>query len=46
MSINKEMDKEDIVDIIMEYYDSVIKRNKIVSFSEMWIDLDRLCQTE
>ena len=34
MSINKEMDKKDIVDIIMEYYDSVIKRNKTVSFAE------------
>ena len=46
MSINKEMYKEDIVDIIMEYYDSVIKRNKTVSFAETWIDLDSAIQSD
>ena len=46
MSINKEMDKEDVVDIIMEYYESVTKRNKIMSFAETWIDLDFAIQSD
>ena len=29
----------------MEYY-SVIKRNKIVPFAEMWMDLDTVIQTK
>ena len=39
MSINRGMDKEDVVYIyiyILEYY-SVIKRNEIVSFVNGWI---------
>ena len=30
----------------MEYYDSVIKRNKTVSFVETWIDLDSAIQSD
>ena len=29
----------------MEYY-SAIKRNKIVSFAEMWVDLETVIQSE
>ena len=39
MSINRRMDKEDVVHI----YNGILphhKRNKIVPFTEMWIDLE------
>ena len=40
MSINRGMDKEDVVYIYtMEYY-SAIKRNEIGSFVEKWMDLE------
>ena len=40
------MDKEDVVYIYtMEYY-SAIKRNKIGSFVEMWVDLETVIQSE
>ena len=39
MSIDIEMDKEDIVHIYMEYY-SVIKRNEIMQFVATWMDLE------
>ena len=42
------MDKEDVVHIYiytMEYY-SAIKRNKIVQFSETWMDLETVIQSE
>ena len=39
------MDKEDVVHINMEYY-SAIKRNKIGSFAEMWMDLESVIQSE
>ena len=40
------MDKEDVVYIYtMEYY-SAIKRNKIVPFAEMWMDLETVTQSE
>ena len=47
MSINRGMDKEDMVHIynIMEYY-SAIKRNKIGSFAEMWIELEIVILSE
>ena len=46
MSINRGMDKEDVVYIYtMEYY-SAIKRNEIGSFVEMWMDLETVIQTE
>ena len=41
MSINRRKDKEDVVHYTMECYPA-IKRNQIVPFAEMWIDL-RLC---
>ena len=46
MSINRGMDKENVVYIYtMEYY-SAIKRNKIGSFVEMWVDLESVIQSE
>ena len=47
MSINRGMDKEDMVHIynIMEYY-SAIKRNKTGSFAEMWIELEIVILSE
>ena len=40
------MDKEDVVHIYtMEYY-SAIKRNRIGSFVEMWLDLETVIQSE
>ena len=44
MSINRGMDKEDVVHI----YDgiSVIKRNEIGSFVVMWRDLESVIQSE
>ena len=39
------MDKEDVVHIYNEYY-SAIKRNKIGSFVEMWMDLESVIQSE
>ena len=44
MSINKGVAKEDVVYIYtMEYY-SAIKRNKTVSFAEMWMDTETVIQ--
>ena len=45
MSINRGMDKKMWYIYIMEYY-LAIKRNKIVPFTETWIDLDLVIQTE
>ena len=52
MSINKRMDKEDVVYIhththiyIVEYY-SVIKRNKIVPFVETWMGPETVTHNE
>ena len=46
MPINRSMDKEDVVHIYtMEYY-SAIKRNKIGSFVETWVDLETVIQSE
>ena len=39
------MDKEDVVCIYMEYYPAM-KKNKIGSFVEMWMDLETLIQCE
>ena len=39
------MDKEDRYIYTMEYY-SAIKRNEIVPFAEMWIDLKTIIQSE
>ena len=45
MPIDRRMDKEDVVHIYNEYY-SAIKRNKIGSFVEMWMDLETVIQSE
>ena len=45
MSIDRRMDKEDVVHITMEYY-SAIKRNKTGSFVKMWMDLETVIQSE
>ena len=45
MPINREMDKEDVVHIYGEYY-SALKRNRTVQFSETWMDLEAVIQSE
>ena len=45
MSINKGMDKEDVVHI----YNGILlnhKKNKTGSFTEMWMDLESVIQSE
>ena len=44
MSINREMDKEEVVHIYNGIL--VIKRNEIGSFIEMWMDLETFIQSE
>ena len=45
MPIDRGMDKEDVVHIYKGIY-SAIKRNKIGSFVEMWMDLESVIQSE
>ena len=45
MPIDRRMDKEVWYIYTMEYY-SAIKRNKIGSFVEMWMDLETVIQSE
>ena len=46
MSINRQMDKEDVVHIyIMEYY-SAIKKNEIMPFVATWMDLEIIILSE
>ena len=40
MSINRGKDKQDMVHIHNGIYHSAIKRNEIVPFAEMWMDLE------
>ena len=46
MSINRGMDKEDVVHIYNGIYDSAIKGNKTGSFVETWMDLESVIQSE
>ena len=45
MSINREMDKENVCTYTMEYY-SGIKWNEIVPFTETQMDLETVRQSE
>ena len=45
MAINREMDKGEWYIYIVDYY-STIKKNRIVSFTEMWMDLETVKQSE
>ena len=45
MRINRRMDKELWYIYTMDYY-SAIKRNKIESFVETWMDLETVIQSE
>ena len=46
MPINRGLDKEDVVyKYTVEYY-SAIKRNVIIPFAEMWMDLGTVIQSD
>ena len=45
MSIDRGMDKEDVVHIYNEYY-SVIKKKEMMPFSATWIDLEIIILSE
>ena len=45
MSLDRQMDKEDVVYIIMEYY-MAIKKDEIMSFMTTWMDLKGIMLSE
>ena len=45
MSIDRGLDKEDVVQYTMEYY-SAIKKNEILSFAATWMDLEIIILSE
>ena len=46
MSINRRIDKEDVVHIYMMEYYSAIKRNEIMPFAATWMDLEIIILSE
>ena len=46
MSNNRGKDKEDVVYIYIKEYYPAIKRNEIVPFAEMWMDLETVIQSK
>ena len=46
MSINREMEKEDMLHMYNRKFLSHIKENKIVLFAEMWMDLEIVMPSE
>ena len=46
MSIDRGMDKEDVICVFMMEYYSAIKMNEIMPFVATWVELDRDPHTE
>ena len=46
MSINREMDKEDVIHIYSRIFLSLKKEKKNVLFAERWMDLEIVMQSE
>ena len=46
MSINRGMAKKMWCTYAMEYYDPAIKKNEIVPFAEMWVNIETVRESE